>query len=72
MVVAIPLVWAQVGVTNASNAQIEAQVTHAGQPTFGLSQVAALQPEIGGYPLWQYCASLLWICCAFVVAPVMD
>jgi MscS family membrane protein len=42
------------------------------QPTFGLNHVGALQGELGGYPLWQYCASLIWVILAFVVAGVVD
>ena len=44
----------------------------AGQPTFGLNRVEALQGEAGGYPLWQYAATLLWVALAFLVAPVLD
>ncbi|MDW8344622.1 MAG: mechanosensitive ion channel family protein [Verrucomicrobiae bacterium] len=42
------------------------------QPTFGLHRVAALQTEIGGYPLWQYCASFIWVVLAFAVAQLID
>jgi MscS family membrane protein len=42
------------------------------QPTFGLDRVEFLQQEIGGYPLWQYAASLLWIFGAFLVAALVD
>jgi MscS family membrane protein len=42
------------------------------QPTFWLDQVSALQQPVGGYPLWQYCASVAWIALAFVVAHVLD
>ena len=44
----------------------------AGQPTFGLNRVEALQGEAGGYPLWQYAATLLWVALAFFIAPVLD
>ena len=42
------------------------------QPTFGLDRLQALQPEIGGYPLWQYVASLAWVALAFFVAALID
>ena len=42
------------------------------QPTFGLSQVPALQREVAGFPLWQYVASLVWIILAFMVASILD
>jgi len=45
---------------------------HRSQPTFGLSGVPALQQDVGGYPLWQYCASLIWTILAFVVAALID
>src|SRR5436309_1239409 len=41
------------------------------QPTFGLNHVGALQLEVGGYPLWQYAATLLWVALAFLLAPVV-
>jgi MscS family membrane protein len=37
-----------------------------------LNNIEALQPEWGGYPLWQYAASVCWIALAFVIAPVLD
>lgn len=42
------------------------------QPTFGLDRMEFLQREIGGYPLWQYTASLIWIFGAFLVAALVD
>ena len=42
------------------------------QPTFGLDRVEALQSNWGEYPLWQYCASLVWVALAFIAAPVVD
>jgi MscS family membrane protein len=42
------------------------------QPTFGLDRVPVLQRKLGGYPLWQYLASLLWVMLAFVTATVVD
>jgi MscS family membrane protein len=42
------------------------------QMTFGLDRVDALQGELGGYPLWQYLASLIWIFCAFATAAAVD
>lgn len=42
------------------------------QVTFGLDRVESLQGEFGGYPLWQYTASVLWIVGAFVTALVVD
>lgn len=44
----------------------------AEQPTFGLDSIAALQRTFGGYPLWQYVASAVWVALAFLVAPVVD
>ncbi len=49
-----------------------ASTVSAEQPTFGLNHVEALQGEAGGYPLWQYAATLLWVALAFMVAPVLD
>lgn len=43
-----------------------------GPPTFGLERVPALQGDWGEYPLWQYCASLVWVALAFIAAPVVD
>jgi MscS family membrane protein len=45
---------------------------HRSQPTFGLSNLPALQREVAGFPLWQYAASLVWIILAFFVAAVID
>jgi len=42
------------------------------QPTFGLHAVRVLQVQVGDYPLWQYCASLVWVVMAFVVAALVD
>jgi MscS family membrane protein len=42
------------------------------QPTFWLDRVGLLQQAVGGYPLWQYFASLVWVILAFVVAQVVD
>lgn len=44
----------------------------SGQPTFGLSQIEALQTPLLGYPLWQYLASLLWVIMGFMVAVGVD
>ncbi len=49
-----------------------AAVEPSGQPTFGLSQVEVLQGSVGGYPLWQYVASFLWVVLAFVMAGLID
>ncbi len=48
------------------------RATQSTQPTFGLDRVGALQGELGGYPLWQYAASLLWVILAFVFAAIVD
>jgi MscS family membrane protein len=40
------------------------------QPTFGLDTVAMLQDKVGGYPLWQYASTVLWVLLALIVAPV--
>lgn len=48
------------------------RATQPTQPTFGLDRVGALQGELGGYPLWQYAASLLWVILAFVFATVIE
>lgn len=58
--------------TGMAWAQEAAESTALTQPTFGLHRVAALQTEVGGYPLWQYCASFLWILLAFAVAQLID
>jgi MscS family membrane protein len=44
----------------------------ASQPTFGLDRVNWLQGDLGGYPFWQYVASLVWIILAFLVAAAID
>lgn len=44
----------------------------ASQPTFGLDRISVLQQAVGGYPLWQYVASLLWVLLAFVLAAIVD
>lgn len=49
-----------------------ARTVSAGQPTFGLNRVEALQGEAGGYPLWQYAATLLWVVLAIMLVPVID
>lgn len=49
-----------------------ASVSKRSQPTFGLDRVEVLQREMGGYPLWQYAASLVWVVLAFVVAALID
>lgn len=61
--------WLSTGMVWAQEA---AESTALTQPTFGLHRVAALQTEVGGYPLWQYCASFLWILLAFAVAQLID
>jgi MscS family membrane protein len=40
--------------------------------TFGLDKVPALQSSIGGNPLWQYLASLIYIVLAFYVSKLLD
>jgi MscS family membrane protein len=42
------------------------------QPTFGLNHLESLQRDVGGYPLWQYAATLLWVVLAFLIAPMVD
>ncbi len=42
------------------------------QPSFGLDGIETLQRTVGGYPLWQYLASLIWIALAFVAAALVD
>lgn len=42
------------------------------QPSFGLDHFAVLQREVGGFPLWQYGASLIWTVLAFLVAAILD
>jgi MscS family membrane protein len=42
------------------------------QPTFGLDRIQLLQMEVGGFPLWQFIASLLWVVLAFALAAVID
>lgn len=61
--------WLSTGMAWAQEAAASTALT---QPTFGLHRVAALQTEVGGYPLWQYCASFLWILLAFAVAQLID
>jgi MscS family membrane protein len=58
--------------TNAVEEAASATNARSSQPTFGLDRVKALQVEIGSYPLWQYCASLVWVILAFVLAAVID
>lgn len=59
-----------VGIVSATAASAESQ--GGTQPTFGLNHVEALQSTCGGYPLWQYVASVAWVALAFVIAPVID
>ena len=42
------------------------------QPAFGLDRLPPLQQTFAGYPLWQYCASLLWILLAFLLTAIID
>ena len=42
------------------------------QPTFGLNTVEFLQRDIGGYPMWQYASTLLWVVLSFLLAPVVE
>lgn len=58
--------------TNAVEEAASATTARSSQPTFGLDRVKALQVEVGSYPLWQYCASLVWVVLAFVLAAVID
>jgi len=51
---------------------VVAELVRSAQPTFGLDGIEVLQHELGGYPLWQYVASLLWVIMAFVVAAALD
>ena len=51
---------------------VMAETNAVSQPTFGLDRIEALQPVTGGYPLWQYAASLAWVLLAFLIAPVID
>jgi MscS family membrane protein len=51
---------------------MEKLILIATQPTFGLNHMGVLQGEVGGYPLWQYAATLLWVVLAFLIAPVID
>jgi MscS family membrane protein len=44
----------------------------ATQPTFGLNAVDFLQRAVGGYPMWQYASTLLWVVLSFLIAPVID
>jgi len=44
----------------------------ASQPTFGLDNLAILQDKVGGYPLWQYASTILWVLLAFFAAQVTD
>src|ERR1043166_1682876 len=52
--------------------QIAAVGRRHSQPTFGLDQMQGLQRELGGYPLWQYVASLVWVALAFLVAAAIE
>jgi len=49
-----------------------AELAKNAQPTFGFDRIEALQHEVGGYPLWQYVASLTWVILAFGVAAFLD
>jgi MscS family membrane protein len=40
--------------------------------SFGLDKVESLQGQLGGFPLWQYTASLIYLVLAFVVAKLID
>lgn len=40
--------------------------------TFGLDKVPGLQAEWGGFPVWQYVASLVFILLAFIAAKLID
>ena len=40
--------------------------------TFGLNRVPALNRVLGGVPLWQYLASIIYVILAFVVAKIFD
>ncbi len=54
-----------------ANAQ-EPEAVARKQPAFGLDNIQFLQRELGGYPLWQYTASLLWVIAAFFLAMIVD
>jgi MscS family membrane protein len=45
---------------------------HRNELSFGLSEVAALQPVVLGNPLWQYVISLVYFVLAFAVSSVVD
>ena len=64
------IVWAVAGSVAAQ--EVAPVVEVKSQLTFGLHAVKALQVEVGGYPLWQYVASLIWVVLAFLVAALVD
>lgn len=53
----------------ASRAFVE---SHQGELSFGLNEVAFLQPRFLGNPLWQYVSTLLYVILAFGVSKVLD
>jgi len=68
-------VWASAQVTNAPAQLPAAGATNsvsASWLTFGLDQMDALRGELLGRPWWQYCASLLYVLLAFLVARLID
>src|SRR5690606_35442898 len=40
--------------------------------TFGLDRIAAFREEWGGFPIWQYLASGIFIILAFIIAKLID
>jgi len=42
------------------------------QPAFGLDGIEVLQRPVGGHPLWQYVAALMWVALAFGAAALVD
>ncbi len=42
------------------------------QPAFGLDGIEVLQRPVGGHPLWQYVAAVIWVALAFGVAALVD